>query len=150
MAIDQSGKWWVGSDASDIQEYLAILTRSEEGYPSTSYCPIKCDCSSILFILERAGDNARRTCTACGTSKFVCCNVEDWEEAEAEEGVEQFACIECGSKEANLTIGFASYDDPKINGIKWLYVGVRCAKCGVLGCFSDSKVGWGPAQKDFE
>jgi len=97
-------------------------------------------------MLERSGDVARRTCAMCGTSKFVCRESEDWEEAEAEEGVEQYACVECGTKEANLTVGFAGYDDPKSDGIKWLFVGVRCVQCGVLSCFSDGKVGWGPAQ----
>ena len=26
MAIDKSGKWWVGSDADDLAEYLAEFT----------------------------------------------------------------------------------------------------------------------------
>jgi hypothetical protein len=150
MAIDDSGQWWVGSEAADIQDYLAALTRSDGGYPSTSYRPIQCNCGSVRFTLDRAGDIARRTCEACGAAKFICRKREDWEEAEAEEGAEPYACVECGTKEANLTVGFAGYEDPKIDGLKWFFVGVRCVECGVLSCFSDGKIGWGPAHDVYE
>jgi hypothetical protein len=150
MAIDDTGKWWIGSDASDIQDYLAALTRSDNGYPSTYYKPIQCGCGSIRFRLERAGDVARRTCVKCDESKFICRESEDWEETEAEIGIEQYACIECGTEDANLTVGFAGYDDPKIDGIKWFFVGVRCVQCGVLSCYCDGKIGWGPARDVLE
>jgi hypothetical protein len=53
----------------------------------------------------------------------------------------------CGSKQANVAVGFAGYDeDPKLDAVKWFYVGLRCARCGVLCCFNDGKVGRGPAK----
>ncbi len=66
------------------------------------------------------------------------------------EGVEAYACVECGSSEANVIIGFAQYEDPSIDAVKWFYVGIRCTVCGVLGCFNDGKVGWGPAAQVYD
>ena len=150
MAIDSSGQWWVGSAPADIQNYLEAYTRSEGAYPATVCRVVRCHCGSDRFRLERADDATRRTCVACGHIHLICRNAEDWEEAEAEEGVEPYSCIACNAKEANLTVGFASYEDPQIDAVKWFYVGVRCAMCGILSCFNDGKVGCGPASEVYE
>jgi hypothetical protein len=47
--------------------------------------------------------------------------------------------VECKSLRCNAGVGYAGYDDDP-TGIKWIYVGVRCAQCGVLGCFAEWKV----------
>jgi hypothetical protein len=142
---------WVGSEPSDVREFLVAYTRSDGGYPATSYRLVRCPCSTERFRLERAGDVTRRTCVACGRSHFICRQADDWQEAEAEEGAESYGCVECGCREANLVVGFVGYEDnPEIDGVKWLYVGVRCAACGILGCFNDCKVGWGPASEVYE
>lgn len=152
MAIDDSGEWWVGSEPKDIQEYLEVYTRSEDAaYPAAAYRPVHCKCGLDQFMLERAGAVTRRTCTACGQSSFICRQAEDWAEAEEEEGVEPYSCIACESKQANLAIGFAGYEeDPQLDAIKWFYVGVRCANCGILSCFNDGKVGQGPASEVYK
>jgi hypothetical protein len=144
MAIDDSGRWWVGSEPADIQEFLEAFTESEGGYRCSAFRLVRCPCGSEQFMLQRAAEVTRRTCAACDANKLICREAEDWEEAEAEEGTEGYSCIECGSPYANIGVGFASYDEaPEINVVKWFYVGVRCAVCGVLGCFNDGKVGPG-------
>jgi hypothetical protein len=151
MPIDTSGEWWVGSERADIQEFLASYTRSEDSYPSTVYRSIVCPCGSDRFRLERARSVVRRTCPACGARTFVCRKADDWDEAAAVEAPEPCACVECNSAEVNVIVGFALYDDhPEIDAVKWFYVGVRCSHCGVLGCFSDGKVGRGPAADVYE
>jgi hypothetical protein len=101
--------------------------------------------------MERAFEVTRRECPACGKSKVICYTIDDWEEAEAEEAVEPFACVVCGCDEANIVIGFAGYDEnPELDAVRWIYVGVRCAACGILGSFNDGKVGWGPASKVYQ
>jgi hypothetical protein len=71
---------------------------------------------------------------------------EDWVEAVEEDGIERYRCIGCGGEEANVGVGFAGYpENPEVDGVKWFYVGVRCVGCGILGCFNEGKVGWGPA-----
>ena len=62
-----------------------------------------------------------------------------WDEAEPEE----WDCIGCGSRHANVYVGFSLYSEG--DGVRWLYIGVRCADCGILGTFGDWKIGYGPS-----
>jgi hypothetical protein len=124
MSIDTSGKWWVGSKPNDIGEFLQAY-RSEDGYRTEAFRM----CSSIEFVLE-ADDNegtARRTCSKCKAEHFICDSEEHWEDAEPE----KWRCVECNSKVTNIGVGFVLY--PEDQEVKWLYVGCRCVKCGVLG-----------------
>jgi len=151
MAIGRSGEWWVGSDLSDVSEFLAAFTQSEDAYPAREFKEVRCPCGSERYRLERAAEVTRRTCAACGSSRVILRTDEDWEEAEVEEGKEPYECAICTCKEANVVVGFAGYDeDPELDGVKWFYVGVRCAACGLLGCFNDGKVGRGPAAEVYE
>jgi len=66
--------------------------------------------------------------------------IADSEEYWEEEGQpERWKCVECKIERCNVGVGYAGYEDDP-TGIKWIYVGVRCAKCGVLGCYADWKV----------
>lgn len=151
MAIDDSGEWWVGSEPSDIKEYLAGLTRSDGYYPTTEFRMVRCACGAERFKLERASEVTQRTCGSCGNSSLICREATDWEEAAEDEEPEAYACVECDSHEANIGVGFAHYEgQPDIDGVKWFYVGVRCAACGILGCFNDGKIGYGPAVNVYE
>lgn len=151
MAVDDSGEWWIGSEPEDIQEYLAALTQSEGGYLAKTFRLIRCSCGSKRFKLDRASDITRRTCESCGSTKFIYREAEDWQEAEADEAVESYSCVKCVSTAADLVVGFAGYDEnPEIDGVKWFYVGVRCPECGILSCFNDGKIGWGPAADVYE
>jgi hypothetical protein len=139
MAIDKSGKWWIGSTPEDIGEYLDAF--SEDSYPVHEFRLARCDCGSLEFRLDACDDEgvARRICARCKKEHFICDSEESWEEAEPE----QWKCVECKSKTTNIGVGFALYDDRK--NIHWLYVGQRCARCGVLGCFASWKIGYGPS-----
>jgi hypothetical protein len=135
VTIDTSGKWWVGSNPEDIDEYLHAY--SSEGYKTNTFRLAKCQCGSTEFELEADDDEgvARRTCTSCRTEHFICDSEKYWEDASPQ----KCECIECKSTAANVGVGFSLYEDDP-TGIRWLYVGVRCAKCGVLGCFAGWKV----------
>jgi hypothetical protein len=144
MSIDKSGKWWVGNDPQDIGEFLAAY--SADAYPTHEFRISKCTCGSIRFKLE-ADDNegtARRTCAACGREHFICDSEEYWEDSEPE----ALNCIECNSQQANIGVGFSLYPDDA--EVKWLYVGYRCADCGVLGCFAGWKVAYAPSRHLFD
>jgi len=43
----------------------------------------------------------------------------------------------------NVGVGFSLYDDGEV---RWLYLGERCSKCGILGCFAGWKVGYSPSK----
>lgn len=139
MAIDTSGKWWIGSEPRDLEEYLAALT--EECYATTEFRLARCKCGGVSFVLEADASEgaARRCCASCGDMRFVCDSEHYWKEAEPD----TWTCIACGSDRANVGVGFSLYDDRE--GVRWLYLGVRCVQCGTLGCFADWKVGYGPS-----
>lgn len=148
MAIDETGEWWIGSEPADIQSYLILYTAAAEAYPATAYRPIRCRCGTDGFRVERAGSVTRRTCASCGDVDFICRSADRqlaWEGAAAEEAPESLPCVNCESDVVNIGLGFAGYPEPEVDAVKWLYVGVRCAACGVLGCFNDSKVARGPS-----
>lgn len=135
MAVDTSGKWWVGDQPDDIGEFLRAY--ATKGYEVGEFRLAKCECGSLEFTLEADDDEgvARRTCVSCKKPHFICDSGEYWTDAEPE----TWKCVECDSQKANVGVGFSLYDDDP-TGVKWLYVGERCAKCGVLGCFAGWKV----------
>jgi hypothetical protein len=134
VAIDTSGRWWRGSQGEDIEAYLAAYTA--ESYGMKHYRACICACGSTEFSVERdAADQARRKCAGCGTLHYIADAEEDWEPGLAK----RYKCIECKSPRCNVGVGYAGYDDDA-TGIKWIYVGVRCAQCGILGCFAEWKV----------
>ena len=139
MAIDTTGKWWIGEQADDLKEYLEAY--SAETYPTTEFRLSKCDCGSLEFRVEADDDEgvARRTCVKCRKKQFICDSGEFWEDAEPE----SWKCVECKSRSANLGVGFSLYDDGEV---RWVYLGVRCSKCGVLGCFAGWKIGYSPSR----
>jgi hypothetical protein len=140
MSIDKSGKWWVGSSAGDLAEYLRAY--SADGYEATEFRLAKCSCGHDVFRLSADDDEgcAKRTCASCGREEFICDSNEYWPEASPEE----WKCIGCGSTAANVGVGFSLYDDGEI---RWLYVGERCITCGILGCLAGWKVGYSPSRQ---
>ncbi len=139
MGIDTSGKWWVGSRPGDIRAFLEAYTR--DAYFSDVFRLSRCACDSSAFYLEADDDEgaAKRTCTRCEAEHFICDSEAYWKEARPE----KWACVECGSLICNIGVGFSLYADKA--AIRWLYIGVRCTECGVLGCFAGWKIGYEPS-----
>ena len=139
MSIDTSGKWWVGSQPEDIKGFLEVYT--EDKYPSNEFRLAKCKCGSVDFNLEADDEEgaAKRTCVKCSKEHYICDSEEYWEETDPE----TWECVECGSRSTNIGVGFSLYEDK--GAIRWLYVGVRCSKCGVLGCFAGWKIAYEPS-----
>jgi hypothetical protein len=135
MAIDTSGEWWVGDRPEDIGEYLEAY--SSDAYKVHEFRLAKCECGSVEFELEADDEEgvARRTCASCGTAHHICDSAEYWGHAHPE----RWKCIECDSERANVGVGSSLYDDDP-TAVRWLYVGERCTKCGILGCFAGWKV----------
>lgn len=138
MTIDKRGEWWVGDDVADLQEYLNELRIG--GYAIDAFRASKCRCGSSAFLLDADRDEgaAKRTCSACVAVGFI----GDSDEYFEPENAERFACTECSTQTCNIGVGFSLYKPPEPD-VRWLSVGVRCASCGVLGCFVDWKVGGG-------
>ena len=144
MAIDTSGKWWVGSEATDIADYL-IAYKAEgyaEGYEVHATRLCKCRCGSTAFELEADQEEgcAQRTCAVCRIKHLVCDSANYWEDA-------QLDVTECQCKTCNLTVGFSLHEKEKGQqpDVRWVSVGERCTNCGTLGSFVNWKVGYGPS-----
>ena len=138
MTIDTSGKWWVGSEASDIGEYLTAY--GADNAPVSAFRLSRCACSSVTFFLDADDEEggAKRTCTGCSSQHLICDSAEYWDDA----APERWRCVECASERTNVGVAFSLYDDGEV---RWLYVGERCANCGVLGCFAQWKVAYAPS-----
>jgi hypothetical protein len=52
-------------------------------------------------------------------------------------------CIECKSHSANVGVGFFLKGNKEV---RWIYVGLRCSKCGVLGCYTNWKIDYEPTK----
>lgn len=139
MAIDKSGKWWVGTSPGDIKEYLEAYTA--DVYPADEFRLAKCTCGSVEFKLDADNDEgvAKRKCIHCDKEHLICDSDEFWKEAEPE----SWKCIECGSEVANIGVGFSLSKNKQ--AVRWLYVGERCSECGVLGYFVGWKIAYEPS-----
>ncbi len=141
MSIDTSGKWWVGTSPEDIKGYVEAYG-SQSSYAVHEFRLAKCACSSVDFHLD-ADDTegaAKRTCTKCSRQHFLCDSEEVAEEAE----FQHWRCG-CGSEVTNIGVGFSLRK--KLGEIRWLYVGCRCVKCGILGCFAGWKIDYAPSRQ---
>jgi hypothetical protein len=139
MAIDRSGKWWKGSGPADLDEYLAVST--EDTYPVVTTVHASCqDCGSGAFRVrfDAKESCAERTCAACGRRAFMLGSREHVEGA----ALEPAACP-CGGDSFNVAAGFAVREDP--SDVKWVYLGLRCIRDGVLGCCADWKIDYSPS-----
>jgi hypothetical protein len=132
----------LGADFVDLAAYLRAIT--EEGYPARIVLQSSCGCRSTTFRLE-ADDTegcARRTCSACGVQAFLGDSEELWDEAEPA----AVACL-CGADVLELGIGFSFSDDEEI---RWITIGSRCVKCGLMDSPADWKIDYAPTEHLFE
>jgi hypothetical protein len=145
VAIDTSGKWWVGSEATDIADYL--IAYKAEGYEVHATRLCKCRCGSTAFELEADQEEgcAQRTCAVCRIKHLVCDSTNYWEDAQPQ----SWTCTECQCKTCNLTVGFSLHEKEKGQqpDVRWVSVGQRCTNCGTLGSFVNWKVGYGPSHQ---
>src|SRR5262249_2010842 len=108
MAIDTSGKWWKGSSADDLAEYLRNLTR--DSYPIDEFRLARCCCGEIRFNLEVEPDEgiAKRTCVQCRREHLIADSADNYE---PDQHLERFECIDCKSSVANVGVGYSLYQD---------------------------------------
>jgi hypothetical protein len=141
VAIDRSGKWWRGDSAADLDEYLAAYT--EDAYPVGQVRHSACkNCHGVVFGLRGDDDVARRTCRNCGAKAFVADSRENWQEAT----IRTCRCP-CGGTDYNVAVGFSLREGGEV---RWVAVGNRCVKCGVLGSFADWGVNYAPTSHLFD
>ena len=115
---------------------------SAEGYPSTTFVPATCaGCGGLQFSVRLDDEEGcvERTCVACDVRVLMLDSADHTDDAD----LEQAACP-CGGATFNAGVGFAFYDDDA--DIRWVYVGLRCVADGILGCYGEWKIGYGPSR----
>lgn len=138
MSIDKSGKWWRGSDASDIDEYLFAYTA--DGHPVTRVVHARCsECGGGTFSLRVDADEgcAERSCVACGVKVLMLDSADALEDAD----MTKLRCRP-GHTAFNLAVGFAYRDD---GDIRWVCLGCRCVTDGILGAVAEWKIDYTPS-----
>jgi hypothetical protein len=141
MSIDTSGKWWRGNNIEDIKDYL--IAYSESAYPVQKVAISKCNkCGCEEFLVEFDWDEgvSRVICKSCETIKYLADSQENWNDIKPR----KYKCVECKSTHANVGIGYAYREN---GDIKWVYIGVRCSKCGILGSVTDWKIDFSPTKE---
>lgn len=139
MAIDTSGKWWRGSTAYDIGEYLGAYTG--EGYPATQLVLARCSgCGGDVFSLRIDPEEgcAERECVECGDRSLMLDSADSLEDA-------HMTSLRCrpGHTGFNLGVGFAYREDGEI---RWVYLGTRCVADGILGSPGDWEIDYSPSR----
>ena len=124
-----------------MKEYLEAFAVGE-AYAVDACRSAVCGCGGKEFHLWADDDEgvAKRVCAACGREQFICDSEQYWSVAQPE----QWRCVECTSLLANVGVGFSLYEDGEV---RWLYVGERCATCGVLSCMTQWKVAYTPSKQ---
>jgi hypothetical protein len=136
MAIDTSGEWWTGADSRALAEYIRLYTEDE--YPAERIVQALCSCGGSHFRLRADADEgcARRACSTRGKSAFIADSGEFWGEADP-----RAVRCPCGNGVFEVGVGFSL----RAGEVRWVTVGERCVRCGVLGSCADWKIDYNPS-----
>jgi hypothetical protein len=131
VTIDTGGKWWKGTEYADVEAYLRELQPG--GYPVDQAIQARCSCGSTTFGLEvdRENEVAQTTCVGCSRKAFVSDSGEHWAAASPRR-------LKCPSRhvEYELGLGLCVREG---QWVRWMSIGTRCVRCGVLGSPLDWK-----------
>jgi hypothetical protein len=138
MGIDRRAEWWKGEEFRDIADYLREYTAN--GLPVRIVLQSTCGCRHTVFQLEADPEEgcARRTCSGCGSAAFIADSGEPWDEAEP-----FLIRCPCGNDRFEIGVGFSFTDDDEV---RWVTVGMRCVRCGILGSPVDWEINYAPTE----
>jgi hypothetical protein len=118
-----------GRNPHDLERFL--IDYAKDAHPLVKFQLVQCRCNSTVFLL-RPENQCLIKCRFCGLRDFI----RDHQEYSVETQIESFTCDDCHSEEVNIGIGCSSWDEGY--EARWLYLGVRCPRCGRLEYLS----GW--------
>ena len=138
--IDKSGKYWHGDCADDINEYLKEYSEDSTIDVKAIVCK-SCGNDTFKLKVDYDEDAIQVKCPRCGYEKILLDCEEVWEDAEPR----RCKCSVCKkSDEYNVRVGFMRREN---GNVKWVYIGNRCTKCGVLGSYLDWKISYEPTDE---
>jgi hypothetical protein len=133
MALKKRGKYWYGDSPEDLRTELLRFSKGN-AYPIHHFADAVCKCGGRVFLVkyDETQGAAVRTCTSCRQEHAIGDSAEYLDEAELDDA----ECL-CEVREFEVTVGVSLYQDSE--DVRWLYLGCRCVKCGLLGCYADWK-----------
>jgi hypothetical protein len=133
MALRKRGKYRYGDDQADIREEISRYSK-KNAYVAHHFADSVCPCGGKVFrlLLDDATGAAVRRCSSCSAEHPIGDSDEYLKDAELDE----CACP-CGGEEFEITVGVSLYEESE--DVKWLYLGCRCPKCGLVGVYGDWK-----------
>lgn len=131
----------IGLSAADIHEFIVRYQASYGGNAIDEFRAARCKCGSDSFFFQYNPDGgaAERLCPECETTHLICDSEQYWEPDDACE----WDCRECRGGRCNLGVGFALSKDRTF--VRWLYIGQRCVRCGLLDFCVSWKIMYGPS-----
>ena len=137
--IDKTREFWHGDCAEDIIEYLDEYSENE----IDKTVIVKCDqCGSLDFACSIDDEEGaiEVACAACGKKRMLLDSADYWEDSDPKNA----KCPLCKNKLYNVAVGFVHREDREV---KWVYIGNRCNKCGLLGSPGDWEVNYAPTDE---
>jgi hypothetical protein len=131
--LRKQGKYNFGESQADIRDEI-VRYSDLNGYHAHHFADAVCNCGGRTFHLLLDDDQgvAIRRCLTCTTEHPIGDSDEYLDDAEPEE----CACP-CGAEEFEITVGISLYEESE--DVRWLYLGARCAKCGLTAVYGDWK-----------
>ena len=133
MALEKHGQHWFGKGHADIHGEITRYA-GLNGYPAEHFADAVCQCGGRHFGLSLDDDAgaAVRRCAGCNTDHAI----GDSSEYLAEAQLEECSCP-CGHEMFEIAAGVALYDASQ--AVRWLYLGCRCTRCGLIAVYGDWK-----------
>lgn len=133
MTLRKKKKQYYGDNHADIAEHLREYTA--DSYRAEHFANAVCKkCKAKAFMVQ-IDDNAGvcvRTCASCKKAHPVGDSAEYMDEAELDE-----CQCPCGSEVFEITVGVSLYAESE--DVRWIYIGLRCTDCGLIGNYGDWK-----------
>jgi hypothetical protein len=143
VVIDSSGTWWRGTEAGDLDGYLVDYRAG--GYAVARVVHASCsECGGSTFdvVVDDEQGYAERSCASCAARVAMLDSVDVQEEADAGD-----AACPCGNETFEVAVGFAV----RTGGhVRWVSIGARCVRDGVMGVYSDWKIDYSPTAHLFD
>jgi len=133
MPLQKRGKYWYGDSQADLRAEIARYSETN-ACVAQHFADAACECGAKIFrlLLDDAQGAAVRTCTTCSAEHPI----GDSDEYLAQAELGECACP-CGGEEFEIAVGVSLYVGSE--DVKWLYLGCRCPRCGLVAVYGDWK-----------
>jgi hypothetical protein len=133
VTLQKRGRYRYGDGPDDVREEIRRYSKLAE-YPAAHFADCACVCTGRRFrlSLDDTQGAAVRQCVACNTEHAIGDSADFLAGATLEE-----AECPCGTQAFEITVGVSLYVDSE--AVRWLYLGCRCSKCGLVAVYGDWK-----------